>query len=483
MRIAFAINGTRGDVQPAMVLAHALRSRGHDVRLGVPPNLVDFASAAGVAVTPFGPDTKALMAQVAQERACAGRNPLRRIRAAAAQRDRGWSELVADMGSLVEGADAIVAGFITEQPALVYCEKLGVPLISLHHAPIRPNSVVGPIPAVVAGPRITRAAWTVVKAALSLATRSREKRLRKSVGVPRLQGTLASRIAHTPGVELQLYDPLFSIGDDPIWRNDSRRRTRPVVGFVEVPPSMRKAMADNESESDLVVWIEAGTPPVYVGFGSMPIADGTRVRAAVGAAVRLGFRVLLCAGWNDIDAGTAMAQLTAETGAAEHDIRIVADVDHEAIFPRCSVIIHHGGAGTTAAALRAGCPSVICWYGSDQPWWGRELARRGAGMAMSYKNIDTARLEDELRAAAAPNVVARARDISVSLMSGDDALQEAVRSIENAVPRTTVVADSTLVEAIAPQLETTQPETTQLELPPSADDAWPPRVPTAQEAG
>lgn len=426
MRIAFAINGTRGDVQPAMALAAALVDAGHEVSIGVPPNVLDFASRFALDVRALGPDSRDQMATATALRKAAGRNPVRLLRAANKIRDLGWSRMVDDMAELVAGAEVIVAGFTTEQIALVHADAAGIPLVSLHHAPIRRNGRVAPIPAALTstagfGPAaLIKGQWAAVNAGFWLLTRGRENSLRRQLGLPTADGTLARRMTKAPGVELQAYDPIFAVDDD-LWRRDSTERPRPVIGYLAPTPEQGDAVVDPE----LQAWLTAGDPPVYVGFGSMPVRDPqATLTAVIAMARRVRRRILLCAGWNDLskigDVGS---------GAGDQvDVQVVSEVDHRVVFPQCAAVVHHGGAGTTAAALAAGVPQVICWFGSDQPFWGAELTRLGIGAALPMRQLDGQRLGHAVNEVLTYPV--RARRVATTLVSPGRALSAAVDEIE-----------------------------------------------------
>jgi UDP:flavonoid glycosyltransferase YjiC (YdhE family) len=124
-----------------------------------------------------------------------------------------------------------------------------------------------------------------------------------------------------------------------------------------------------EPPRELSTFLERGPPPVYVGFGSMTLRDAAVLTRLALAALRMtGQRGVLLRGW----AGLGLAELPG-------DVRAVDDVPHDWLFARCGAAVHHGGAGTTAAALRAGIPSVVTPFFGDQPFWGRVVADLGAG--------------------------------------------------------------------------------------------------------
>lgn len=120
---------------------------------------------------------------------------------------------------------------------------------------------------------------------------------------------------------------------------------------------------------ELVAFIEEGPPPIYVGFGSMVGRDPEQVTDTVRHALRrTGRRAVVATGWGGLT-----------PGAASDHLYVVASVPHDWLFPRMDVVVHHGGAGTTAAGLRAGTPTVICPFFGDQPFWGERVHQLGAG--------------------------------------------------------------------------------------------------------
>lgn len=437
MRIAFAVNGTRGDVQPAAVLAHRLAERGHDVILGIPPNLGDAIAGSGMHVRRLGLDTQAQLDHVSRARAAAGRDPIKLQRMLAEVRDLGWAEIVGDMAGVVEGADVVVTGFTTEQVAAVYALRAAIPVISLHHAPIRPNLRVGPLPAIGArSTSLNRLQWALADRALTAITRRRDRELAGRVGGVPDDGPGWTRVRRAPGADIQAYDPMFAVHDDPVWDRDSRRRPRPVVGFLDLPGRLRQRMGSQmrgTASADVMSWIGRGEPPVYVGFGSMPLRDPAAVVGIVEWACRsVGRRALICAGWNRVD---DMAAAVCDTSV----VQVVDSIDH-AVLTRCAVVVHHGGAGTTAAALRAGVPSVVCWFSSDQPFWGAEVSRLGVGVSLRFRKVDAKRLAAGLRASLDPACVERARAMPSALVGAQQAADHAADVVESSVRPMRIVA-------------------------------------------
>jgi sterol 3beta-glucosyltransferase len=129
--------------------------------------------------------------------------------------------------------------------------------------------------------------------------------------------------------------------------------------------------SDWRPPEDLVRFLEAGNPPVYVGFGSMVDAQiENATRSVLGALSRSGQRGILLGGWGGLGAGNL-----------PQTVLRLESVPHGWLFPKVSAVVHHGGAGTTATGLRNGKPSVVVPFFADQPFWGRRVHQLGAGPA------------------------------------------------------------------------------------------------------
>ncbi|MFF2084454.1 glycosyltransferase [Nocardia sp. NPDC058176] len=411
MRFLLAFNGTRGDVQPAVVVGSELQRRGHDVLVGAPPNLGEFVAAAGLATAPFGYDTHAHMnSEVVRTKLRTG-GPRQRWQAFTEIRDLGWSQAVADMAELHPGAQAIVTGFVTEQIAAPFAEATGAACISLHHAPIRPNGTVSPVPAALSGlpPVVTRASWWLTESAMWLLTKDRQNALRRELGVA---GTVPCSPADR--LEIQAYDPRLCPELVDEWSE-----LRPFVGFLGLAAEQRARIGADTGDTALLDWIASGTAPVYFGFGSMPVPDPAAVvDAIVRACERLGVRALISNGWAGLDV------------ADSADVRVVGALDHERILPLCRAAVHHGGAGTTAAVLRAGIPGLVCWVGSDQPYWGAQCARHGVGSTTRLKGLTADTLVTELTTVLAPEPAHTARELAGELITPEAAVRHCADLVE-----------------------------------------------------
>ena len=411
MRFVVAVHGTRGDVEPCVAVGLELMRRGHEVALAVPPNLCAFAASAGLGgAIPYGVDSqKQLQAEVFRDWYRL-RNPLTVLREVREYVAEGWSEMSESLDSLAAGADLILTGTTYQELAANVAEAHGTPLGALHYFPVRPNTRVLPVPLPYAAVEPLYAAaewahWQVLRGA--------ESAQRRTLGLPPARTRAVRRMIDDGALEIQAYDEVFFPGLAAQWGDE-----RPVIGALTLE-------LDTEADDDVTSWIAAGTPPLYFGFGSMPIASPADAMAMISAACAdLGQRALICSGVWDVDGLPTAAH-----------VKVVRSVNHAAVFPMCRAVVHHGGAGTTAAGVRAGVPTLVLWVGAEQPIWGSAVKRLGVGDYRRLSATTRESLREALAAMLAPSLVARARDTAVQMTKPAESVADAAGLLEDAAGR------------------------------------------------
>ncbi len=435
MRHVFALVGSRGDVQPALAVTLELRRRGHEVVTGVAPNLVPLAGRLGLDPVPLGIDSADLLGSDLVRRDMRSAHPVRRVRALRAVASAGWDELRTGLAALLDdvgGADTVVTGLLGQEVAAAVAERRGLRMAALHYCPVRANGVVSPVSGV-RGPRTTRAVWTLGERVRWGLTRRAENEQRAALGLGGTRVHLPTRLRAAGAVEVQAYDPALAPGLVDEWGP-----RRPLTGFLALDDAARARLGEAGSASGadgaaagLDAWLDDGEPPVYVGFGSMPVADPAALLAAVDAACAdLGVRALVSAGWNDFSGPDGA---TGAPGPDAKRVRVVGAVDHAAVLPRCRAAVHHGGAGTTAAALRAGLPAVVGWYSADQPMWGDLLRGAGVGVARRASTLtEPGVLSGALSEVLDDATAARAAALGARLVPADRAVAAAADAVVSA---------------------------------------------------
>ena len=415
MKFALAVHGTRGDVEPCAAVARELLRRGHDVQMAVPPNLVGLARSAGVASPlAYGPDSQKQLDDDFFREFWKFQNPVTLIRRGMDYITEGWAEMSQTLLTLTEGADLLLAGTTYQEVAANVAEYRRIPLAALHYFPARVNSKIVPLPL---PPQVMRTAWAAGEWLHWRMMKSAEDQQRRELGLPKATVRCARRIVDGGALELQAYDELFFPGLDREWGG-----RRPFVGALTM-------QMGTDTDDDVAAWIADGTPPIYFGFGSMPVespADAVRMIGEVCA--ELGERALISSGVWDLD----------EAAHGDH-VKLVGAVNHAAVFPTCRAVVHHGGAGTTAAGVRAGVPALILWVGADQPIWATQVKRLKVGTSRRFSTTKRDALRAALRSVLTPQCSDRAREVAgqltkpaASASTAADLLEEKARCATSA---------------------------------------------------
>jgi UDP:flavonoid glycosyltransferase YjiC (YdhE family) len=191
---------------------------------------------------------------------------------------------------------------------------------------------------------------------------------------------------------------------------------RPFVGALTLQLA-------TDADEEVASWIAAGTPPIYFGFGSPAVASAAKTLAMIGAAcAQLGERALVSAGGSDFSSLPHF----------EH-VKVVGAVSHTAIFPACRAVVHHGGAGTTAAGLRAGAATLILWTLPAQAPWAAQVKRLKVGTGRRFSTRTEKTLVADLRTILDPHCVARAREIATRMTEPAKNAAKAADLVENFV--------------------------------------------------
>jgi vancomycin aglycone glucosyltransferase len=383
MRLVLAGYGSRGDVEPCAVVGRELQRRGHDVRIAVPPNLLAFVESAGLAAVSYGPDSHAQLDTAASFFGAHVGNPFGALPQVVERVGRVWLDKGTTLASLAEDADLLVAGMNEQRLAANIAEYQGIPLVGLHFFPsrIQPGGALH----------------------AQLSTRCEEP-LRRSLGLPEGSEPPA------PLLEIQAYDERCLPGHPAQWAEPGK----PFAGALTLE-------SPTDADDAVLSWIAEGTPPVYFGLGSTPISPPAEiVEMTIAACAHLNARLLVCSGPNDLSEYDHFAH-----------VKFVSAVNHAAILSACRAAVHHGGAGTTAAALRAGVPSLVLWLWLDQPVWGAGVEQLKVGIAQNFSAATQESLIANLTSILAPEYLGRAGNIAAQMMSPQESASCAADVLES----------------------------------------------------
>ena len=354
MRVLLSTYGSRGDVEPMVALAVQLRALEAEVRVCAPPDeeFTELLAGVGVPLVPFGQPWRSW------ERPSTPEERTRRVAEfIAAQYDT--------VAAAAEGCDVLLATGMSHFVARSVAEKLEIPHGYVIFAP-------------------------------SMLTDSDAEQWNALFG--------PSINAHRASIDLPPVDDVreFMFTDQPWLAADPAlgpwdgSRSDVVQTGAWILPDARPLPAELEA------FLDAGTPPVYVGFGSMRGVPEDIARVAIEAIRAQGRRILVGRGWADL----AVVD-------DQNDCFVVGEVNQQALFGRVAAVVHHGGAGTTTTAAGSGAPQVVVpQAGGDQPYWANRVAELGIGAAHDGPSPTTDSLSAALTTALDPETRAQAEAVA-----------------------------------------------------------------------
>lgn len=418
MKFVLATYGSRGDIEPMVAVGRELLRRGHDVHMAVPAELTGFAEAAGPTAVAYGPDLQAVLDAHRDfwthffRNFWKVRDLVRRRREVVEPFLQCWKDIIATLTSLAEGADLLFTGVNFEDAAGNVAEFYDIPLATLHFFPLRANGQFVPFLPAPLGRSVMRAGeWLAWRKAKKV-----EGVQRSELGLPEATAPSPWRLTERGCLEIQAYDEVCFAGLAEEWAQWADQR--PFVGALTLD-------LPADADDDVSTWIAAGTPPIFFGFGSLPVESGTETLEMISAAcAKLGERALVCS------AGTEFSGIT----DAEH-VKVVTAMNYSAAFPACRAVVHHGGTGTTAAGLRAGVPTLILSTDLDQTLWGTRIKRLKVGTARRFSATDEKTLVSDLRMILEPEYGTRAREVAALMTKPAESVATAADLVEKLAAR------------------------------------------------
>ncbi|MBL8058713.1 MAG: glycosyltransferase family 1 protein [Anaerolineales bacterium] len=415
MRITIVTLGTRGDVQPYVALALGLKNAGHHVRLATHALFRNFVTGYGIdfAALPIDPQDLLAAEEDPQWINPIG-NTVRNIHKTVKTVSPFVHELLRDCVNACADADVVLSSTLGALAGYHVAEKLEVPF---YPAYIQNIIRTGAYPSVLAPVlplgsvynRLSyslgdRLAWQAIRPAINVLRR-------EALGLPGLPLQFPlERVWQARQPHLLGFSPAV-LPKPPEWGDWVH-----VTGYWFLPRP-----ADWRPPAGLVDFLGAGPAPVSVGFGSITIGDPEAATALVlEALARSKQRGLLLTGWGGLR----------QSDLPDHVFKLEA-VPHDWLFPRMAAVVHHGGAGTTAAGLRAGVPNIVIPNFMDQPFWGHQVARLGAGPSPIPRNQLTARRLASAIQAAVGDPVLRSRAAAIGRqLQAEDGVACAVEAFQ-----------------------------------------------------
>ena len=443
MNIVIQIVGSRGDVQPFVALGQVLKNKyGHRVRIATHPTFRDFVTENGLEFFNIGGDPAELMAfMVKNPGLMPGIDSLKngdigKRRAGIYEMITGcWRSCIeAGDGTGLEASDNLIAdgasfdsgiavggnpllkpfvadAIIANPPSFAHvhiAEKLGIPLHLMFTMPWSPTqSFPHPLANIMSSNADSGITNFISYALVDMLTWQGlgdviNKFRERSLGLEPVS------IMWAPGMASRLRIPWTYC-----WSPALIPKPADWGSYIDISGFFFLNLASNYIPApDLAEFLASGPPPVYIGFGSIVVDDPNAMTKMVFEAVKkTGQRALVSKGWGGLGAD--------EFGVPE-GVFMLGNCPHDWLFKHVSCVVHHGGAGTTAAGIAAGLPTVVVPFFGDQPFWGAMCARAGAGpFPIPYKDLNSDKLANQISEALKPASLERAAELAKKIRSED----------------------------------------------------------------
>ncbi|THW22437.1 UDP-Glycosyltransferase/glycogen phosphorylase, partial [Aureobasidium pullulans] len=427
LNIVIQIVGSRGDVQPFIALGNELQKSGHRVRLATHDVFRDFVTNSGLEFYPIGGDPNELMSYMVKN---PGLIPsMKTMQAGEITKKRAMIREMLDgcWRSCIEPDDATGVPFVADAiianpPSFAHIHCAQALCIPVHLMFTMPWTATKNFPHPLANIQANNAEPTMVNR-LSYAMvewmtwqgiGDLVNKWRKSLDlepVPSSEGPLLLETLEVP--HTYCWSPAL------VPRPADWPKHIDVCGFFfREPPSYKPP-------PDLSAFLEAGPPPVYIGFGSIVIEDPEALTDTILEAVRMtGVRALVSRGWSKLGQGRD----------SDDTVFYLSDCPHEWLFDHVAAAVHHGGAGTTACGLSKGVPSFLVPFFGDQPFWGIMVAASGAGPEpIPYQSLTALGLARAITKCLAPETRLAAKEVA-DKMNTEDGVRAAVQSFHAQLP-------------------------------------------------
>lgn len=412
MNITLLTYGSRGDFQPFLALAVGLKKAGHTPRLAAPGRFADLAAQFGVPFATLAGDP----AEISVRFNDAGSNPVRMVRSI---RDYVFAiapQVTRDARQALQGADLVIHTFLFTTGGHSFARELGIPDISVQtfpmFAPTRafPNVAMAWLPP---GSFCYLSHWLATQIFW----------YGGNTGQPKFSKS------HPQDFSQELAWPFKQTNDRPLtplaFAYSSSVLPRPAdwsAPHIHIPGYFFLDEPEYQPAAELQKFLDEGEAPVCISFGSMLNRDARRLnQAIIGSLTQTGQRGILLTGW-----GGKMEQ------EIPPNILVLPEASHTWLLPRCKAVMHHGGAGTTGAGLRAGIPNIVVPFAGDQPFWGKRVAELGAGpQPIPVKHLTTESLSAALQAAQNDLAMRASASRVGEMIRAENGVEQTVRLVED----------------------------------------------------
>ncbi len=413
MEISIIASGSRGDVQPYVALGKGLKEVGYNVRVLTSDSFENLVTGAGLGFHSTGESVEEILQTDEWRKVTESGNFLRILAKMQSEMKQRSGNMAKQLPDLLKGSDLIIAG-TSIFGSYALAEMMKIPIIQAYVFPFTPTSEFPSplVPKLPLGGAVNKLSFHVMRQMLWQTSKMSDTVTRKTFGLNKgsFWGPYRA-LAQSQMPVLYGYSP-HVLARPSDWANNYH-----VTGywFLDEPN-------DWTPPADLVEFLDAGDPPVYIGFGSMQSRNPEEAgQIALEALAISGQRGVIASGWGGLKAADV-----------PNSVYMISSIPHSWLFPRMGAVVHHGGVGTTAAGLRAGIPSITVPFMGDQPFWGQRAADLGVGtQPIPRKKLNGKNLGAAIREAVSNAMMRQKADELGAKIRSEDGVAKAVAMIQS----------------------------------------------------
>ncbi|KAH0366129.1 UDP-Glycosyltransferase/glycogen phosphorylase, partial [Aureobasidium melanogenum] len=433
LNIVIQIVGSRGDVQPFIALGKELQKFGHRVRLATHGIFQEFVTMSGLESYPIGGDPNELMAYMVKN---PGLIPsMKTMQAGEITKKRAmiremlegcWRSCIAPDEST--GAPFVADAIIANPPSFAHIHCAQALCIPVHLMFTMPWTATKSFPHPLANIKdnkaepsmVNRLSYAMVEWMTWQGLADVVNDWRETIDLEPVPTTEGPFLAYTQNIPTTYCWSAALVPKPQDWSQ-----------HIDVCGFFFRDMPNYKPPQELQEFLDAGSKPIYIGFGSIVLENPELVSTIVSKSVEnTGVRCILSRGW------AGLSNIHKSPNIFE-----LGDCPHEWLFQHVSAVIHHGGAGTAACGLKLGLPTLVCPFFGDQPFWGEMIYAAGAGpRPIHHKSLTAENLSEAIKFLMIPDARHSASQIAQS-MSAENGVEAAVQSFHRHLPRETVHCD------------------------------------------
>ncbi|MBN8681407.1 MAG: glycosyltransferase family 1 protein [Chitinophagales bacterium] len=415
MKIGIFTYGTRGDLQPYIALALGFQARGHAVSIAASADFEPFVRSFGIDFQALYGHAQQMMQGEEGRRILKSENALALMKYYFGVLHAIRVPLRQSFMEAISKVDCVIANAMTMPIVSAITEKQHKKMALTYFMPPLVPTRAFPV----ADFDFCNAGWynlltyQLAHAIFWKFTKADTNEFRQELGLKPLKQNLIRHIDQQKTLDLYCLSPTL-IPQPADWAPQHQ-----ITGFLQIPETLVQANPNEQPPEALTQWLQRGQAPIYMGFGSNAIGNPEKmIRIIQGLLEKTQERIVFCSAWSGMDA------------LPKHDrLFTLPFVSHDLLLPHCKLGIFHGGAGTLASMLRHELPSVIISFYTDQPTWGKIVARRHLGVHIPLKKLTLERLIAAIQTADTAKI---RREVAITgkLIRSENGLENSLNAIE-----------------------------------------------------